>query len=197
MLPQSADPTAATLEPLIRLIGAERWRRRLNEIRDLAAAGPRAGQAIRQRHVVELTIEKLRRPTNPPHWVTEALLGRIAQEITAVAARLTRPGRDRLVEQLRLCLTDANTLIPVFHLIRTASLQQSRGFAVTFTGLDHGTPHDLVLRRDNTEAHVACDVVTAEEGRGLHRGAWFRLADRIDPDLQTWLAAHPGAICSR
>jgi hypothetical protein len=26
----------------------------------------------------------------------------------------------------------------------------------------------------------------------VHRGAWFRLADRVDPDLQTWLAAHPG-----
>ena len=34
--------------------------------------------------------------------------------------------------------------------------------------------------------------MTAEEGRGVHRGAWFRLADRIDPDLQIWLAAHPG-----
>jgi hypothetical protein len=35
-------------------------------------------------------------------------------------------------------------------------------------------------------------VVTAEDGRGVQRGAWFRLADRVDPDLQTWLAAHPG-----
>jgi hypothetical protein len=26
----------------------------------------------------------------------------------------------------------------------------------------------------------------------LNRDAWFRLADRIDPDLQTWLATHPG-----
>ena len=61
-----------------------------------------------------------------------------------------------------------------------------------FTGLEDETPHDLLLQRDKIEAEVACDVVTAEEGRGVHRGAWFRLADRIDPDLQTWLAAHPG-----
>ena len=71
-------------------------------------------------------------------------------------------------------------------------LQRSRGFTVAFTGLEDGTPHDLLLRRDEIEAEVACDVVTAEDGRGVHRGAWFRLADRIDPDLQTWLAAHPG-----
>ena len=71
-------------------------------------------------------------------------------------------------------------------------LQRSRGFAVTFSGLENDTPHDLLIRRDKIEAEVACDVVTAEDGRGVHRGAWFRLADRVDPDLQTWLAAHPG-----
>ena len=26
----------------------------------------------------------------------------------------------------------------------------------------------------------------------MNRAAWVRLVDRIDPDLQTWLAAHPG-----
>jgi hypothetical protein len=26
----------------------------------------------------------------------------------------------------------------------------------------------------------------------VHRGAWVRLMDRVDPDLQTWLANHPG-----
>jgi hypothetical protein len=192
MTGQLANVATITLEPLVRLIGGESWRRRLNEIRDLAAAGPRAGQAIRQRHVVELTIERLRRAPDRPRSITEALLVRIAQEIPAIGASLTRSGRDRLVDLLQLCLTDVNTLIPAFHLFRTALLQRSRGFAVAFTGLEHGTPHDLVLRRETTEADVACDVVTAEEGRGVHRGAWFRLADRVDPDLQIWLAAHPG-----
>ena len=35
-------------------------------------------------------------------------------------------------------------------------------------------------------------MVSAEDGRHLRRGAWVQLVDRIDPDLQTWLAAHPG-----
>ena len=26
----------------------------------------------------------------------------------------------------------------------------------------------------------------------MHRGAWFQLVDRINPELQTWLRAHPG-----
>jgi hypothetical protein len=164
----------------------------LAEIRDLAAAGPRASQAIRQRHVLELSLEKLRRqPGNRPS-VTETLLGSIAREIPLIAADLTSRGRDRLVEQLRCGLSGQNTLIPVFHLIRSAMLQRSRGFTVSFPGFEDDTPHDLLLARDKIEAEVACDVVTAEEGRGVHRGAWFRLADRIDPDLQTWLEAHPG-----
>lgn len=185
-------PSAPVLEPFVTLVGAKRWRERLAEIRDLAAAGPRASQAIRQRHVLELSLEKLRRQPGAPQSVTEALLGGIAGEIASIAADLTPRGRDRLVDQLRVGLSGANTLIPVFHLVRSAMLQRSRGFAVSFTGLEDETPHDLLLSRDDIEAEVACDVVTAEEGRGVHRGAWFRLADRIDPDLQTWLEAHPG-----
>ncbi|WP_428488215.1 hypothetical protein [Rhodopila sp.] len=192
MIPHLTFAASATTEPFVRLIGGERWRQRLAEIRDLAAAGPRAGQAIRQRHALELTVEKLRRVRNAPLSVSEALLGRLAVEIPLLAASLSPAGRDRLLERLWLALTDQNTLIPVFHLIRTAMLQRARGFAVVFTGLENDTPHDLLLTRNATEAEVACDVLTAEEGRDVHRGAWFRLADRIDPDLQTWLAAHPG-----
>jgi len=186
------SPAASQLERFVDLIGTKRWRERLVEIRDLAAAGPRASQAIRQRHVLELSLEKLRRQPAVQPSRTEALLGSIACELSRVAADITPRGRDRLVEQLQLGLSGENTLIPVFHLIRSAMLQRSRGFAVTFPGLEDATPHDLLLTRDKIEAEVACEVVTAEEGRGVHRGAWFRLADRIDPDLQTWLAAHPG-----
>jgi hypothetical protein len=174
------------------LIGARRWQQRLAEIRDLAATGRRAGQALRQRHGVELTLEKLRRNPGAMPSLTEALLEQYAAEIPLIAAELTRRGRDRLIERLRLGLSGENTLIPVFHLIRTAMSQRARGFTVAFAGLEDETPHDLLLTRNGVEAEVACDVVTAEEGRGVHRGAWFRLADRIDPDLQTWLAAHPG-----
>jgi hypothetical protein len=41
-------------------------------------------------------------------------------------------------------------------------------------------------------AEIVCDVSSAEAGRDLHRRAWSQLMDRVDPDLQSWLAAHPG-----
>ncbi len=174
------------------LVGSPLWRQRLDQIRSLAMAGPRSGQALRQRHGVELMLEKLRRHPQLPPTGAELLLGRIAAEIPHIAAGLTPRGRDRLIARLQLGLSGENTLIPLFHLVRTAMSQRARGFKVAFSGLDQETPHDLLLTRDRVEAEVACDVMTAEEGRGVHRGAWFRLADRIDPDLQTWLAAHPG-----
>ena len=192
MSAQSATAAFSGLDPFLALVGARRWAERLAEIRDLSGSGPRAGQAIRQRHGVELCLEKRRRETGAKPSAAEVLLGRIAAEIPVIATALTPDGRDRLVEQLQLGLGGQNTLIPVFHLIRTAMLQRSRGFTVAFSGLEDGTPYDLLLTRDRIEAELACDVMTAEEGRGVHRGAWFRLADRIDPDLQTWLAAHPG-----
>ena len=100
--------------------------------------------------------------------------------------------RKNLRAKLREAMIGDNTLVPVFHLLRTAAMQRLRGFEVGFAGLEDDAPFDLMLTRNGVEAEVACDVVSAEEGRGVHRGAWFRLADRIDPDLQTWLAAHPG-----
>jgi hypothetical protein len=189
---RSAKQICSPLDPFLSLIGVQPWLARLTEIRDLAASGPRAGQAIRQRHGVELSLAKLRRQPAANPSAADVLLGRIAVGIADIAAELTPHGRGRLIEQLQLGLSGQNTLIPIFHLMRTAMLQRSRGFTVAFSGLEDGTPHDLLLRRDAIEAEVACDVVTAEEGRGVHRGAWFRLADRIDPDLQIWLAAHPG-----
>jgi hypothetical protein len=39
---------------------------------------------------------------------------------------------------------------------------------------------------------VACETVSAEAGRRVNRGDWWLLVDRINPELQTWLAAHPG-----
>ena len=180
------------LNSFLGLVGARRWHDRLTEIRDLAASGARAGQAIRQRHGVELSLDKhIRQPGLKPS-VAEVRLGSIAAGISSIADGLTVPGRDRLVDQLRLGLKGQNTLIPVFHLVRSAIVQRERGFTVAFSGLEDSTQYDLLIARDGIEAEVACDVVTAEDGRGVHRGAWFRLADRIDPDLQTWLAAHPG-----
>ena len=61
-----------------------------------------------------------------------------------------------------------------------------------FAGLEEDTSFDLLLARDGQEAEIACDVVSAEEGHGVHRGAWSQLCDRIDPELQAWLASHPG-----
>ncbi|HEX3575418.1 MAG TPA: hypothetical protein VHU42_12525 [Rhodopila sp.] len=191
-MPSSAHQGPSGLTRFLALSGGRRWQQRLVEIRDLAASGHRAGQAIRQRHGVELTLEKFRRHPGATPSVTGALLGQIATAIPRIAGELTPRGRDRLVERIRLGLSGQNTLIPVFHLIRTAMAQRTRGFNVTFSGLESETPYDLLLNRGRSEAEVACDVVTAEDGRGVQRGAWFRLADRVDPDLQTWLAAHPG-----
>ncbi|MBS0640073.1 MAG: hypothetical protein U1E70_06215 [Acetobacteraceae bacterium] len=192
MTTDANDPGHMALEPLIRLIGADLWRQRMAEIRALASSGPRAGLAIRQRHSLELTIDKLRRPRNRALTPGERVVAKIAAAMGPLAEDLSPSGRLRLTERLAEAVTGQNTLVPLFHLVRTALMQQARGFAVRFSGLEDGTPFDLLLQRAGVEAEVACDVVTAEEGRGVHRGAWFRLADRIDPDLQTWLASHPG-----
>ena len=71
-------------------------------------------------------------------------------------------------------------------------MHRARGFTVRFAGFEDAAPFDLLIERAGVEAEIACDTLSAEDGRGVHRGAWFRLMDRVDPELQTWLRAHPG-----
>ena len=172
--------------------GARPWAARMAELGRAMAAGPHARRALQQRHGLELTLERLRcGPARAPGSAEARLLG-LAAETMATARRLSTAGRARLRTRLREALTGEQTLVPLFHLMRTAALQRARGFAVAFAGFETAAPFDLLLERDGSAAEVACDVVSAEDGRDVHRGAWVRLADRIDPDLQTWLAAHPG-----
>jgi len=180
------------LDYLVAVAGETAWSTRLAEIHDLAAGGPRAGMAIRQRHAVELTIERLRRPLHRKLTEAERRLAELAGGAVAAVRRSGGRLRRGMERALLQGLGGDATLIPLFHQLRTAALHQERGFEVSFAGWEQDAAYDLLLRRDKAEAEVVCEVVSAEDGRGVHRGAWFRLADRIDPDLQTWLVAHPG-----
>lgn len=188
------DPiNPAALNAFVECVGARPWRDRLDMLRAGASAQTRAGRQQSQRHCIEFTIERLRRGTlNREPSMAEQWIASLAAAAVALFMSLTNEGRQRLVALLRASLADDACLVPPFHLLRTAELQRSRGFDVAFAGLEDAASFDLLLRRDDTEAEVVCDVISAEEGRDVHRGAWFSLVDRIDPELQTWLCAHPG-----
>jgi hypothetical protein len=185
-------PDLAGPEAFVAMVGKRVWAERLRDIGRQAGTGPRAAKAVMQRHAVELAIEKLLRRANRPPSAAECRVAELAGSAATLADSLTADGRERLIAMLQAALTGDATLIAPFHLLRTAAMQQARGFTVSFEGLAEQAPFDLLVERNGDEAEIACDVISAEEGRDVHRGAWFRLADRIDPDLQTWLAAHPG-----
>ena len=188
------DPiNPAALNAFIECIGVRPWRDRLDTLRSGASAPTRTGRQRAQRHCIEFTIERLRRgPLNRTPSVAERWIASLAAAAVALFMDLPNEGRARLVATLRASLADDACLVPPFHLLRTAELQRSRGFDVTFAGLEDAAPFDLLLRRDGTEAEVVCDVISAEEGRGVHRGAWFSLVDRLEPELQRWLCMNPG-----
>ncbi|HET6183796.1 MAG TPA: hypothetical protein VFA03_09405 [Acetobacteraceae bacterium] len=184
------------LDRFVGLIGPDRWARRLSAIRAQAAAGPRVGRAVLGRHAIFVAIERLRRGVEAP-TEGERQVARLAAEAVALMGALPAPGRRRLQRMLRDAAGGDDTLVPLFHLLRTARLQRRRGYDVRFSGLCDEAPYSLLIARDGAAAEVACEVFSAELGRQLHRGAWFHLADRIDPDLQSWLAAHPGRYLLR
>ena len=188
--PPPFDPRA--LDAFVALAGPRTWSARIREIHRLAASGPRAGLATRQRHAIELAIERLRGPLQRPASTPELHAARLAGEAVALASRLTPHGRTRLSERLRADLGSDGTLMSLFHLLRTSALQRGRGFQVHFAGFEEDASYDLLLVSGMVEAEVVCDIVSAEEGRLVHRSAWSRLADRMDEDLQAWLTRHPG-----
>ncbi len=193
MQPSFSQIDIAAIDAFVDLAGPRVWRERLAALERLAARPTHAGRAALQRHIIELTIDRLRRVgRNRPPSVAECYIADLALDATRLNDELRGPGRNRLRAVLRAALENVSTLVPMFHLLRTAALQRARGFDVAFPGLDDEASFDLLLCRDGAEAEVACDVVSAEEGRGVHRGAWVSLVDRIDPELQVWLAGHPG-----
>lgn len=184
------------LDAFVDLAGPASWRARFEDIRRQAAVGPRAGKAIHVRHAACYAIERLRRGVPAPS-PAERRTGALAAEAVALARELSPKGRSRLIETLRASLIGDRTMIPLLHLLRIGSLQRARGFAVRFVGLEGESAADLLISRGGAEAEIACEVVSAEEGRRVRRGAWFDLADRVDPDLQRWLEAHPGRYVLR
>jgi hypothetical protein len=191
-----ADPETidvAALDAFVDGFGRQAWQARVAALETATGGNTRAGRAASQRHVIELTIEGWRkRGRNRPPSPAELRITGLAADASRLFDALPSAGRSRLRNALREAAEADNTLIPAFHLLRTAALHRARGFAVQFAGLEEDASFDLLLSRDKQEAEIVCDVVSAEEGRGVHRGAWSRLCDRIDPELQTWLASHPG-----
>jgi hypothetical protein len=192
MQPACVSSIAADVGAFIDVIGERHWTSRIQALTKAAAGPQRAGRALLQRHAAEIILERLRREDlDRTGAAGRALLG-LARHATRVHAGLSHAGRGRMRAALQAGLEGNNTLVPVLHVVDTAARQHARGFAVYFAAWQDAAPFDLLIHRDGTEAEIACDVVSAEEGRNVRRGAWVDLVDGIDPDLQTWLAAHPG-----
>ena len=193
MMPESSPIDSSALAAFVEGFGKRVWVERLSELEREAAKPTRSGRATLQRHVVELTINRWRAAgRNRPPSLAERRIASLAADASRLFDALPGRSRDRLRRRLQAEAERDNTLMPTFHLLRTAALQRARGFDVSFAGLEEDTIYDLLIHRDGHEAEIACDVVSAEDGRGVHRGAWSRLCDRVDPELQTWLASHPG-----
>lgn len=188
------SPTAISTvaRRFIDLVGRARWQRRIETIEAGISAQRIAGRVARDRHAIELAIARLAGGTTSRPTVAERAIARLAADTLSTHATLSPAARDRLTVRLAAALEGTATLVPVFHLVRTAGLNRARGFTVHFSGLEEEAPYDLRIERDGRSAEIACAVVSADEGRWVHRGDWFALVDRINPELQAWLAAHPG-----
>jgi hypothetical protein len=187
----AAAPDRRVIDAFIVLCGVPEWRARQATLGQLALPGSFAGRGAQRRHALELALGRLHAGKAEMSGAERRLLG-FAREAVLLARSLPAAAQVRLQAQLLAGLTGEGTLIPLFHLLRTAARARAHGFEVSFPGLANEAPHDLLLRRAGKSAEVICETVSAEDGRAVHRGDWWALVDAINPALQTWLAAHPG-----
>ncbi|MBP0447364.1 hypothetical protein J8J14_21590 [Roseomonas sp. SSH11] len=189
----TAAPDPEAIAAFVGFAGPSHWQARLADIGRRAASPSLTGRSIGERHALELTLQRLSTPEALAQaGPAERQLLSYAREAVLLADSLPPASRDRLREQILSGLTGEANLIPLFHLLRVAARYRAAGFEVRFTGLAEGTAHDLLLARDGQEAEIVCDTVSAEEGRPVLRGDWCAFVDGINPDLQNWLASHPG-----
>ncbi len=178
------------IKSIISVAGRKFWADRLSALQANVGAGARYGKLVAKRYAAEFAAEKCRLGREMSALET-SLASRVAG-LSALDGRLNAAGKVRFRAALAAALTGEATLIPLLHLHRTAILHEAAGFEVQFAGFEDGAAFDLLITRDGVTAEIACDTLSAEEGRLVHQSAWMRLMDRIDPDLQTWLSAHPG-----
>ena len=189
----SADPKA--MPDFLRLVGAELWAARLADLGRRAQSGAFQGRAMQHRHALEFALARAARGTAQGSAERRAL--GFAAEAVRLAHGLPAARRERLRAAIAEGLTGEATLIPLFHLLRCAAAYRTQGFEVRFTGLAEDSPFDLTISRGGASAEVVCDTISAEEGRPVQRGHWYALMDSVNPELQTWLAAHPGRYVLR
>ncbi len=180
----------AALDALVGFAGKRLWKERMAFL-ERGATPTLAGRALLRRHAVELVMERRRRGCEPQCEADRRVLS-LALDAARLIDELGVAGRERFAERLRAALVGQGALIDLFHLLATAERHRRRGFQIAFPAFDDAAPFDLLLSRDGLEAEIVCDLISAEEGRDLHRYAWCNLVDRVDPDLQVWLANHPG-----
>ena len=186
-----ARTDSAVVNDFLSLCGKRTWSRRLSEIDAGTRSRSLGARALQRHHAIELALAKLCDPAAKCGAAERRALF-LAREAVRVAAELPQPSRDRFRALLAAGLTGEANLIPLFHMLRVAAAQRARGFEVRHAGLVEDASFDLLITRDGVHAEVACETVSAEEGRHMHRGDWCALVDRVNPDLQTWLSAHPG-----
>ncbi len=196
------DFPAAALSPIeqfVLFVGRDVWAARLADIASRSAASNRFGGVLKQRHALELALDRMRAraaetpsAAGMPPSVAEQRLHVIVETIVSTIQRLDAAGTGRLRARLQAGLRDDGSLVDSFHLFRTAALHQARGFSLAFTGLEQGTPYDFVLTRDGVEMECVCDTLSAEAGRNVHRRAWAQFCDRIEGRIKGWLGTRPG-----
>ena len=173
----------------LRLIGAERWRRRLDQLQAQANASPYQAKVVEDHHWLEMALEAARqareRPldrSSVPTLPRDVSALMFAAGAVALDAQLTPAGRVQLLGRLRDALNSG--FGPLALEIDLALQLAGEGYDVAFPDLEGESRVDLRVRRGAAMAEIECKSLSVDAGRTIHRRDFYRFVGRLQPALE-------------
>jgi len=168
------------------LLGADQWRRRMQQLIGEAAHSPYQAKIVEDYHWVEVELALQLDSFRQRGYIS---LGDVSLRTAAaldfacgainLQQKLNERGRRILLGRLRDGLN--NGFAGLFLEIDTAVQLVEGGYHVCYPDFDGSGGHDLDAIRGNVSIAIECKSISADAGRKIHRRDFYRFMDLLQP----------------
>jgi hypothetical protein len=178
------------LSHFVNLAGVDRWKKRVNQLRQDWEASPSLGKIVGDYHWLEMELAHQFEPdlitpkVTPERVNTDAFAGMyFVQTLVEINRQLSPSGRNVLEGRIRDCLKAETGFAPLYLELDVARLLLEADYEVEFSDMEGLARYDLRFWKGPVEGEVECKSQSTHAGRKIHRKDFYRFLDPITPDL--------------
>jgi hypothetical protein len=187
-LPESPENLAPYLLLFLNIVEENRWWTRAEQLLRDATSSPYQGMIVADSHWLEMELSALassllKEGTLPIEIYPESWAAmRFAGMVVELHRQLTPTGRAQLFGRLRDGIKSG--FAGLYLELEMARMLLAEGFDVAFPDLEGRASYDIHFWKGAVEGEVECKSVSADAGRKIHRGDFYRFMDSIGSALQ-------------